>query len=98
MWEITIKKVNNGYILEMPQEDEEGNIKREKEVIEISDFYNEEREKELKTEDEDRIALAQLLYRIADYFGFHYSGYERENLRIDFNNKGHKVYDDEDDK
>lgn len=88
-WELNIKKVDNGYLLSMPREDDDGKIVMNEEVIETmqtndaADYY--------ETDDEDKITMARLLERVAEHFGFCYQKYEAQNLNIKWNNKGSKI-------
>ena len=88
-WGITIRKVRNGYILEIPEEDTIGykdgvpqNVVRiEKAVIEeIND-------------DDEKEGFKRLIEFIADHFGFHHDKWAKDNLRISWDLKGRKVDD-----
>ena len=99
MWRIIIDKVENGYILTMPEEQENIvpnkendptiTIVNKQEVIEAID-RPEYVDREYKTNDEEKIAMAKMLESVADYFGTYYEKHNEENLNIDFGKKGSK--------
>ena len=100
-WEITIKKVSGGFLLTIPEEVEETIlqddvetthlvIKDRQEVIEENISFKDD-ENKYKTKDEEKIAMARLLEKVADYFGINYDRYDKNNLKIEFSQKGHKL-------
>lgn len=97
-WRITIIKADNGYILEAPiaeRTDESGNdiVRINREVVE--DVYETSEADRYETDDADQIAFARMLEKLAEYFGHHYEKFNKNNLSIKFNLKGHKVYEGE---
>lgn len=94
-WKITIHKVDNGYILEFPNEiiidDERTEVVTEKEVVEMS--YDHDDANKFMTDDEEKICLGRMLERIADHFGVMYQKFDANNLNISFDKKGHKLDD-----
>ncbi len=77
-WQLTIKKVTNGYHISYPEENEEGIVQTTEEVIEEDEMH-------------EKKAITQLLERTAQFFGFQYDKYSKENLRISWTKKGHDV-------
>lgn len=73
---IEIESVSNGYVLSWQEEVEDGVIITEKEVI----MDNDEKE-----------SMSALLHRISDYFGLSYDKWGEENLRVSWDEKGHKI-------
>ena len=84
---ITIKKVDNGYYVEVDFTDDEIN----KEHLAVSNIYTEEDAVNFKTTDEDKICLGRLLYLIADKIGVSYDKFCEENLNITWDKPGHKI-------
>ncbi len=93
-WEITIKKVDNGYILSVPEQSTEG-FKDGKELTVIN-LRQSVLEDPGENENTEKETMGRVLGEIADYFGFHYQKYNKNNLKISWDEKGSKVYDDED--
>jgi len=75
-WQIKIEKVSNGFILKWIEEIEDDVFKVVKELI---------------VEEDEKKEMKMLLDRIAEYFGMHYDKFGKENLRVSFNKKGHKI-------
>lgn len=67
MWQITIKRVNNGYILTIPPEDNEH--------IEQETVLEEDKNDELK-------AHENLLWEIMEHFNFGGTKHDKERIRI----------------
>lgn len=81
---IIIKKVENGYILQtFTWEDTQENNKVYREEVEVI-----EEEGDINS---DKKALGRVLDKIAEWAGFHYDKYGKENLRISWDKKGHKL-------
>lgn len=76
---IKIERITNGYILFWEEEIEDKEFKEFKEAIEESDDL-----------DGEKKAMTNVLYKIAEFFGFHYQKFEKDNLSIKWNKKGHK--------
>lgn len=96
-YELNIIKVDNGFILETPREEEvdmgPGEMKIthtvvDKAVLEADCSIDDADEYE--TDDDEKITMAKLLYRVADYFFIHNDRYKKDNLSIKFNKKGSK--------
>jgi len=81
-WEITIKKAENGYILEIPHVEEEGAAPVIETVV-------------IEEENETNNTMTRVLREVADHFGFHYNKYGRDNLKISWDEAGSKVDDEE---
>ena len=82
MNDLTIKKVENGYILEYLADEgtaDDPELKMRQIVVEESDDADGEGD------------MIKLLCSIAEYYGCTYNKFSPNNLRIDFNLKGHKV-------
>ena len=77
-FKISITKAFNGYILEWDEETD-GSIVREREVIEEDDSITGDIEKE---------CISRMLYRVAYYFGDLPDKYAKDNLNIEWNKKG----------
>lgn len=74
---IIIEKAGNGFILRWVEQMDDDFQREEAEVIEDVD--------------EERKALTSLLERIAEWAGYNYDKYGKENLSISWDKKGHKV-------
>jgi len=82
---LTIEEVENGYILT-----DEYNGEERQRVISID--CDKENFKKFKTMDEEKVLNGLLLEEVAKYFLYEeYDKFGRENLRIEFNKKGHKA-------
>jgi len=68
-WKLEITKVENGYLLEYPDEDSEGNYIRKRMVLE------EDEKDELKSNE-------NLLWQVMEHFGFYGSKHDKERIRI----------------
>jgi len=79
-WECRIKKVNNGFIVSYPEEQEEGMPEIKEEVFEDKD----------SSQWDEREVLADVFVWMADHFGFQYNKWKDNNLNIQWNKKGHK--------
>jgi len=80
---IEVKKVSNGYILKDLTDYGDDVFKSEEMVIEEDEEY-----------DNDTEALKNLLYEVAYRMGYINNKYSKNNLNIQFNEKGHKVDDE----
>ena len=89
MWEIKVKKAENGFVLEYQEEIEDGIIMTRH--IAIEEDYSEELKERYKTNLEQNIAFGKLFEQLANYFGLIYDKYGKENLNISFDKKGHKL-------
>ena len=80
-WEVTVRKVNNGFICKYEEETEDG-----------EGFYTSEVLFELKdTEDGELENMKELLYWIKEHFGIYWSKHNKTNLDIELNKeKDHK--------
>ncbi len=90
-WKIEIEKVDNGFIVNVPEEHTDGKTtkiitrKSVKEFKEDVDFNN---------NDEDageKIAMTELFELMAEYFGIIHDKWGENNLNIKWDRKGHKV-------
>ena len=96
-YSLIIEKINNGFLLSWKEDwtDEKTgipDIKIKKEVIE--EEYPPQNylwKKEIKNMDEEQYTMKKLLERIADYFGYSYNKFSKNNLRITFDREGHKI-------
>ena len=81
-WEIKIRKVENGYILEWEDESEsqENYFINNTKVFEIEENCDEDKLNELKT-------LENVLWEITNYFGVYYSKHDKYNLTISIDDK-----------
>ena len=79
-WEMKIRKVDNGFVLEWEEENEEGTKILQQTVIEEDDT---DEEGELK-------CMEKLLNEIKEYFGVHYSKHDKKNLFIEIKGKNGK--------
>ena len=78
-WEIKIRKVQNGYILETEEESdsEEGYFPKHEEVVEeINLPFGQDKSGELE-------AMMSVLLKIKDYFGVTYSKHNKQNINIE---------------
>ena len=76
----TIKKVDNGYILETPTDTDEGDGQYTSyEVVECNG--------------DEKETMKRLLEAITDYFGEGYNKFAKDNLNITWDKFGHKVDD-----
>lgn len=80
-WKLEIKKINNGYVLKIPNEQDQVIEER---FPDSDDEYN-------KGLDEEQYTMKQLLEKVAEYFGMQYDKFELNNLNITFDLHGHKV-------
>ncbi len=87
-YEMNIKKTKNGFIVEMPGDEE--SLPKVEVIEEIGTSSDEEF---FRTRDEEKIALGKLLMRVAEYFGMPYDKFSNDNLSITFGKKGHKLED-----
>ena len=76
-WEIKIKRVCNGYILEWEEQETDTLILKQSEIIEDGNC--------------DKATMTRLLEYISEYFGNFNDKYGSENLEIKWNKKGYKV-------
>jgi hypothetical protein len=83
-----VRTDDEGFIIkiETPNIDENGLFLGMEETVEI---VNNEEEKE---------SIINLLYKVADWCGYNYDKYSKENINITWDKKGHKAVDDEDKK
>jgi hypothetical protein len=87
-YEMNIKKIKNGFIVEMHSDEES------LPVIEVIEEIETASDGELfRTNDEEKMALGKLLIRVAEYFGMQYDKFSNNNLSITFNKKGGKLED-----
>jgi len=77
-WELKIRKVQNGYILEHEDENEEDDYFSQEEVIEEKDTSPifDESHGELE-------AMKEVLWKVKDYFGVSYSKHNKRNIVIE---------------
>jgi hypothetical protein len=89
----TIKKLDNGYLINSEWEinDDNGKRIRENEFFVVEEVYDKELEEEYKTLDIEKIAFCKMVEKIAGTFGFSYDKFGAENLNISFNKPGHKL-------
>jgi len=88
-WEVKIRRADNGYIVEYPDELDDGT---EVKIEEVFQFTKDEFDvMSFKTTNEEKIALGQVLFFVAEHFGELHDKYGEENLGIEFNKKGHKI-------
>jgi len=79
MRECKILEAENGYIIEHQEEAEvDGVFETRRRVIED------------ETEDGKKVMI-DLLFAIADFFGYQYDKYGKENLKISMDELGHKM-------
>ena len=71
-WDIKVRKVDNGYIMEWEDDDEEGKPSKHEQVI-----------LENETEDSELEAMKDLLCEIKEHFGISYSKHNQKNLTIE---------------
>ncbi len=76
IWEITIRRAENGYICSWKEEGEEDNILEKQKVFEESEETMQENLSELA-------CMKDMLLFIKEYFGVHYSKHNKVNLNID---------------
>lgn len=92
-WKITISKIENGFLLEIPTEEsrDDGtvNIVVNKRVIELKEEFSSEEFSEEKE------ALTRLFNELAEYFGVSHSKYSKTNLIIKWTGQGSKAFDGE---
>ena len=87
---ITIKQIDNGFIVESKYPD------MDTEVYAITeDYTNESEEERFATTDETKICIGRLLDKINDLVGVQYDKYGKENLNITWDKTGHKTDVDE---
>jgi len=68
-WKLEIIKVDNGYLIVIPEENEEGKIVERKIVVE--------------EDEEDELSVHEkMLYEIIEHFGFFGSKHDKERIRI----------------
>ena len=82
---IEIGKVLNGFIVKhyiYEDDDEKGN----KLYTECEEVIEEE-----EKDNSDKLALKELLFKVAHLCGYQYDKYGEENLEINFDKKGHKL-------
>ena len=81
-YKTTIKKVDNGYILETPTDtDERDGQYTSYEVVECNG--------------DEKETMTRLLEAVADYFGEGYNKFAKDNLNLTWDKPGHKVDDEE---
>lgn len=78
---LKIEKVEDGFILSWREEVNDDKWEEKKKVISGSDY----------SDKEERKALKNLLFEVAEYFGEHYDKWKKDNLNITFGKKGHKA-------
>ncbi len=78
-WELKIRKVNNGYIIEHYDEsnDEEPVLLRKEQVVQEKDTTLDEDENYI-----EQVNMQDLIWEIKEYFGIHYSKHNKTNLVI----------------
>ena len=74
---LKIEEAENGYIAIYLEEEDDGVFRKVKKI-----FSNSE------TEEDDQKTMENLLYFIADFFGFSYDKFSGDNLNIKWNKKG----------
>ena len=80
---LKIEEAENGYIAIYLEEEDDGVFRKVKKI-----FSNSE------TEEDDQKTMENLLYFIADFFGFSYDKFSENNLNIKWNMKGGKYLED----
>jgi hypothetical protein len=78
MRECRIKKADNGFLIEYEEMDDENTAIVRRIVVE--DF-----------EDDEKKNIADMLYKVADFFGVCYDKWSDKNLDINWDKKGHKL-------
>lgn len=76
---IKIERVANGFLVREAYEDEPGSYS---EIVQVFEENEVEGKKEV---------MGRLLEYVADYFGLGYDKHSKQNLKISWNRKGHKV-------
>ena len=71
-WELKINKVENGYVLEWEEENEENVKLKKQQVIEEPD-----------TEDGELEAMKMLLLEVKEHFGIYSNKYDKKKLNIE---------------
>lgn len=82
---IEIFRASNGFVLKKywyETDDEQGN----KVIENDTEIFGQE-----ENEESERECIVNLLYAIAENYGFEYDKYSENNLNIDFKKKGHKL-------
>jgi hypothetical protein len=77
-WECKIIKADNGFIIEYQEEIDDSKFETKHIVIEDE-------------MDDEKKNMADMLYKVADYFGVNYNKFALDNLKITWDEKGHKV-------
>lgn len=80
MQELKIKRMRNGYHLSFFEDTGDTANSLVELVVEEPDDDNGE-----------TIAMQDLLYQVAEHFGYTYNKWGNNNLKISFGNKGHKL-------
>lgn len=86
MQTITIKQIDNGFIIESKYQEMDTKIY----AVTENDITTEEDDM-YKTRDEAKVCTGKLLYKLSELLGFDYDKFSEENLNITWNKKGHKV-------
>ncbi len=73
-WQLTIKKVQNGYLI---VHEEDVGTADEPEMVTVNQVIEEKDE-----EDGDKKAMVDLLYMVKEYFGEFYSKHNKVNVEI----------------
>jgi len=79
-YKIEIEKADNGFILSYLEDTDDDLATEIKELIEIDDDAEDERE-----------AIKRLLEQVAVHFGCSYDKFAKDNLEISFTKRGHKL-------
>lgn len=79
-WEVSIRKVDNGFICSYEDQLDDGSFKIEEVIFEEKESYDEDNKNELNT-------MKEMFLWVKDYFGVHWNKYSKENLDIKIGNE-----------
>lgn len=82
-WEVTIKKVRNGYLLTAPAQTADEDAM---EMVIQDDLEDNEMT--------DKKTMQKVLEEIAEYFGFIHDKWDKNNLSVTWDSPGRKAYDE----
>ena len=85
---IVIEKISNGFVVRTWSWEDDNETTGEK-------IHNQEAVGITDESDDEKKVLSDLLYTIAEFTGYHYDKYGKENLKISFDKKGHKLGDED---
>ena len=91
MWEVKVKRGENGFSMTSEEEIDEGVKKEVSKFFQETYLRDETFEPELKDVTDEQYAFTKLVYELADFFDLGYNKFEKNNLQITWDKRGHKI-------